>query len=314
MPSYLTILSATLPVFLIMGVGFLFHVLGWLKEETELGMMRLGLNLLIPCLILTLIPGNPALEKLSSAGWAMGVGFGLVVLGFGVAFLVAYLCGMRQGGGLRTFLISSGIQNYGFLPLPILAELFPDNPGPAGLVFVHGVGVELAMWTVGLAILTKKAGFRSVVNGPFLAVVAALTLNYTGLYQFIPGILATVMEMLGRCAIPMSILMIGATMGSFFNREIFHDAFRVSAVSVIVRLGILACVLLAVAKFAPISPDLSRLLVVQAAMPAAIFPIVLARLFGGQTQVAIQVVLATSAVSLVTSPLVIAWGLAWVNP
>ncbi len=314
MPSYLTILSATLPVFLIMGVGFLFHVRGWLSEETELGMMKLGLNLLVPCLILSLIPGNPALEKLSSAGWAMGLGFGLIVVGFAVAFLVAYCCGMRQGGGLRTFLISSGIQNYGFLPLPILAELFPDNPGPAGLVFVHGVGVETAMWTVGLAILTKKAGFRSVVNGPFLAVVAALILNYTGLYQFIPGILVTVMEMLGRCAIPMSILMIGATMGSFFNREIFHDAFRVSAVSVLVRLGILASVMLAVAKFAPISPDLSRLLVVQAAMPAAIFPIVLARLFGGQTQVAIQVVLATSAVSLVTAPLVISWGLAWVNP
>lgn len=314
MPSYLTILSATLPVFLIMGVGFLFHVRGWLSEETELGMMRLGLNLLIPCLILTLIPGNPALEKLSSAGWAMGLGFGLIVVGFAVAFLVAYCCGMRQGRGLRTFLISSGIQNYGFLPLPILAELFPDNPGPAGLVFVHGVGVELAMWTVGLAILTKKAGFRSVVNGPFLAVVVALILNYTGLHQFIPGILETVMDMLGRCAIPMSILMIGATMGSFFNREIFHDALRVSAVSVVVRLAILAGVLLAVAKFAPISPDLSRLLVVQAAMPAAIFPIVLARLFGGQTQVAIQVVLATSAVSLVTAPLVIAWGLAWVNP
>lgn len=314
MPSYLTILSATLPVFLVMGVGFLFHVRGWLREETELGMMKLGLNLLIPCLILSLIPGNPALQKLSSAGWAMGLGFGLIVVGMLVAFLVAYCCGMRQGGGLRTFLISSGIQNYGFLPLPILAELFPDNPGPAGLVFVHGVGVEMAMWTVGLAILTKKAGFKSVVNGPFLAVVVALILNYTGLYQFIPGILATVMEMLGRCAIPMSILMIGATMGSFFNRDIFHDAFRVSAVSVVVRLGILAAVLLAVAKFAPISSDLSKLLVVQAAMPAAIFPIVLARLFGGQTQVAIQVVLATSAVSLVTAPLVIAWGLAWVNP
>jgi len=314
MPSYFTILSATLPVFMIMGVGFLFHVRGWLSEETELGMMKLGLNLLIPCLILSLIPGNPALEKLSSAGWAIGLGFGLTVVGMSVALLVAYCFGMRQGGGLRTFLISSGIQNYGFLPLPILVELFPDNSGPAGLVFVHGVGVEMAMWTVGLAILTGKAGFRSVVNGPFIAVVVALTLNYTGLYEFIPGVLETVMDMLGRCAIPMSILMIGATMGSFFNRSIFHDAFRVSAVSVGVRLGLLAIVLLSMAKFAPISPDLSRLLVVQAAMPAAIFPIVLARLFGGQTQVAIQVVLATSAVSLVTAPLVIAWGLAWVNP
>ncbi|MCB1134495.1 MAG: AEC family transporter, partial [Verrucomicrobiae bacterium] len=52
------------------------------------------------------------------------------------------------------------------------------------------------------------------------------------------------------------------------------------------------------------------LLVVQAAMPAAIFPIVLARLFGGQPRVAIQVVLITSLVSLLTAPFVIAWGLA----
>ena len=38
------------------------------------------------------------------------------------------------------------------------------------------------------------------------------------------------------------------------------------------------------------------------------------RRFGGQPQVAIQVVLATSVVGLVSIPFVIAWGLSWVNP
>jgi predicted permease len=108
--------------------------------------------------------------------------------------------------------------------------------------------------------------------------------------------------------------MIGATIGRYFKAGIFHDAFRVAALSVIVRLGIVSCVILAAAKFLPAPPDLQRLLVVQAAMPAAVFPIVLARLFGGQPQVAIQVVLSTSLVGIVTAPLVIAWGLAWVNP
>ncbi|MEX2581121.1 MAG: AEC family transporter [Verrucomicrobiales bacterium] len=314
MPSYFTILSATLPVFMLMGLGFFFFRRGWLSEETELGVMRLGLNLLVPCLVLSLIPGNPALEKVSSAGWAIGLGFGLIMAGMLGSWLAALCCGMRRGSGLRTFTISSGVQNYGFLPLPILAELFPDNSGPAGLVFVHGIGVEIALWTVGLAILTGKAGFRSLVNGPFIAVMLALFLNYSGLHRFIPGVVATVMDMLGRCAIPMAIFMIGATMGRFFQHGIFHDAFRVSAVSVFVRLGLVAAITLAVANYLPISGDLRRLLVVQAAMPAAIFPIVVARLYGGQPQVAIQVVLATSAVSMVTSPLVIAWGLAWVNP
>lgn len=313
MPSYFTIFSATLPVFLVVAVGFLFHRRGWLNAETETGMMKVGLNLLTPCLILSLIPGNPALKTVSSAVWAIALGFVLILGGFLIAWLGGLAGGMRKGSGLRTFTISTGIQNYGFLPLPILVELFPGNPGPSGLVFVFGVGVEVAMWTVGLAILTGKAGVRSVINGPFLALVAALFLNYTGLFRFVPGVITTSMDMLGRCAVPMSIFMIGATMSHFFRAGILNDAFRVGLVSVIVRLGVHAALVLAVAILLPVSPDLKRLLVIQAAMPTAIFPIVLARLFGGQPQVAIQVVMITSIVSLVTAPFVIAWGLQAAN-
>lgn len=314
MPSYFTILSATLPVFLVMGIGFGFHRRGWLGEEIEIGVMKLGLNLLFPCFILTLVPGNPALKTLAPAVWAIGLGFVLVVAGIFIALLVGKAGRMRRGEGLRTFAISAGIQNYGFLTLPIVVELFPDNPGPAGLVFVHGIGVEIAMWTVGLSVMSGKAGVKSILNGPFIAVVLALFLNYTGLFAFVPGIVATTMEMLGRCAVPMAVFIIGATIGRYFVRGIFQDAFRVSALSVLVRLGLVSCVILAAAKFLPIPSDLQRLLVVQAAMPSAIFPIVLARLFGGQPQVAIQVVLSNSMVGIVTAPLVIAWGLAWVSP
>ena len=313
MPSYFTILSATLPVFLIIGIGFFFQRRGWLGEEMEVGVMKLGLNLLFPCFILSLVPGNPALQTISSAVWAIVLGFSLVATSIGIAWIVATVLRIRKGEGRRTFAIGAGIQNYGFVALPIVLELFPDNNGPAGLVFVHGIGVEAALWTVGLAVMTGRAGFRSMINGPFIAVMVALFLNYTGLYEFIPQIIATTMEMLGRCAIPMAIFMIGATIGGFFDKGIFHDAFRVAFSSVLVRLVLAAGVFLCVAKFFPIPDDLRRLLVVQAAMPAAVFPIVLARLFGGQPQVAIQVVIATSVVGIVTAPLVIAWGLSWVG-
>jgi malate permease and related proteins len=313
MPSYGTILSATLPVFLVVGVGFLFQRRGWLSEETEIGMMKIVLNLLIPCLILSLIPGNPSLDTISSAAWAIGLGFGLILAGLLVAWLGGLAGGMRTGSGLRTFTISSGIQNYGFLPLPILVELFPNNPGPSGLVFVFGMGVEIAMWTVGLTIMNGKAGLRAVFNGPFLAVMAALLLNYTGGHRLVPEVATTTMEMLGRCAVPMSVFMIGATMGRFSREGIFNDVLRVGVAGVVVRLGIHAALILAAAVFLPISPDLRALLVVQAGMPAAIFPIVLVRLFGGHTQMAIQVVLTTSLVSLVTAPLVIAMGLKWIG-
>ena len=314
MASYLTIFSATLPVFLVVAVGFLFHRRGWLSEETEVGMMKVVLNLLVPCLVLSIIPGNPALTEVSSTVWAIGLGFTLILGGLLLAWLGGLASGLRTGSGLRTFTISTGIQNYGFIPLPILVALFPGNAGPSGLVFIFGVGVELAMWTVGLTIMSGKPGLRAVFNGPFIAVVAALVLNYTGGFNYVPHVVTTTMEMLGRCAVPMSVFMVGATMGRFFRKGIFNDVFRVGLASVVVRHGLHAALILAAAYFLPLSPDLKRLLIVQAAMPAAIFPIVLVRLFGGQVQLAIQVVMVTSFVSLITAPLMIAWGIHWVNP
>lgn len=310
MASYFTIFSAIVPVFLVIATGFLFHRRGWLSEETETGMMKLGMNLLAPCLILSLVPGNPALEKISTAAWAIGLGLVLILGGFLLAWLGGLACGLRVGTGLRTFVISSGIQNYGFIALPLLVDLFPGNEGPSGLAFIFGIGVELAMWTAGLAILTGKAGLRALLNGPFLAVMASLVLNYTGAHRLIPDFVHTSMDMLGRCAVPMSIFMVGATMGRFFHEGLSANALRVGLASVVIRLVIHASLFLAAAASLPIPEDLGRLLVVQAAMPAAIFPIVLARLFNGQPGVAIQVVTTTSLVSLGTAPFVIAWGLA----
>ncbi len=314
MASFATILAATVPVFLIVGAGFFAQRRNWLTEELEVGVIKLGLNLLFPCYILSLLPGNPALEKVSTAGWAIGIGFTLVTVGFAVSWLIGLVARFKRGGGLRTFILCSGIQNYGFLALPIAISLFPGNTGPAGLVFVHGVGVEIALWTVGLWIMSGKSGFRSIINGPFVAVLVSLILNYTGLYRWIPEILVTTMEMLGRCAVPMAVLMIGATIGRFATRGILLDAPRVAASSVLARLVVAAIIILCSAKFLPISADLKRLLVIQAAMPAAIFPIALARLYEGQPQVAIQVVIVTSLVGIISIPFVIAWGLGWVNP
>ena len=54
-------------------------------------------------------------------------------------------------------------------------------------------------------------------------------------------------------------------------------------------------------------------MVIQAAMPAGIMPLVLARHFGGQPITAAQVILGTTAVGLLVLPWWIRFGLAWVG-
>ena len=84
---------------------------------------------------------------------------------------------------------------------------------------------------------------------------------------------------------------------------------KVAIVSPILRLNIIPMAFLLAAYHLPISLDLKRVIVVQGAMPSAVFNIMIARLYGGQASTAVQVVMATTIVSCVTTPLVIAWGL-----
>jgi hypothetical protein len=54
-------------------------------------------------------------------------------------------------------------------------------------------------------------------------------------------------------------------------------------------------------------------IVLEAAMPAAVFPIVMARHYGGDAATALRVVFSTSLVSLLTIPLWIRFGLKFVG-
>ncbi len=315
MPAYSTILLALVPVFLVMITGAVFQKRDLLSEELETGMMRLSLNLLAPCLIFTKVTGNPALESLATAGWAIGLGLVLILIGYGIAFVTATIARFKKGHGLRTFTITAGIQNYGFMALPVVMELWPDDPGPAGLIFVHGMGIELAIWTVGIFIMSHHVGapWRKLINGPFIAVVVSLVLNYSGGHVMVPEVVKTAMRWLGDCSIPMALFMIGATIGRFLKWEFWDDAARVCLSSVAARMVLHPMAILAAAKFLPLPPELQKVMIVQAGMPAAVFPIVIARLYGGHPQTAIQVVLATTLASIVTAPLVIAFGMVWVG-
>ena len=74
------------------------------------------------------------------------------------------------------------------------------------------------------------------------------------------------------------------------------------------RLSALAVVVL-MAWALPISRELKETLVVQAAMPAGVFTLLLARHHGGDVPVALQVIFSTTAAAIITLPLWIHFGM-----
>lgn len=331
--SWIVIGGAVTSVFAVIGAGVIARQRDWLSEEADQSLLRLIINLLMPCLILDTIVGNPALKETSNLVYPPLVGLATVLSGFGVGLLVAQLgkrlIGLETSAQRGTFAACVGIYNYGYIPIPLVSLLFLDaaiRNATMGVLFVHNMGVELGIWTAGVMLLSGHPGrqwWRHVLNPPCLSILAALAVNFVyfsteGLAA--PKFLATTVQALGQAvhwlgqsAIPLSMVLIGATVadqvrpnGAPASRG---DAAKVIFWSCLLRLAVLPVAFLVIGLLVPGTAELRRVIVLQAAMPAAVFPIVMTRHYGGDPRTALRVVLGTSLVSLVTIPLWIPAGL-----
>jgi hypothetical protein len=233
----------------------------------------------------------------------------------GVAYGVARLVGLQVGTGLRTFALTAGIANYGYLPLPMMEAMF--GPESRGLLLVHNVGVEAALWTGGILVisgLSPRDGWRKLINAPMISLVVALGFNLLNLTPWVPGVVMNIVHAMGVCAIPLGLLMTGVSIQPHLGDPGRLFAPRISLAACAVRLAVLPVLFLLVARFGPFSLDLKRVIVVQAAMPAAVISVIIARIYGGQPLTSVQIVLVTTALALFTLPFWIQFGLGWVTP
>ena len=316
MNEFLTVLTAVLPVFGIMGIGLWLRRRGWLSADAVASLMRVTINLLLPSLIFDSVLGNAALRRPENLLLPPLVGFGMVALGIAVARGFARAAGLQTKPEQRTFAFLAGLQNYSYLPIPLSLSLF--DPGTTGVLFVHNVGPEIAMWTLGLAVLTgggPAGGWKKILNAPLAALLLGLALNFLGMIIAPPApvlvagkIILTAVHWLGQSAIPLALLLIGAIVADHLGDARGGRAARVVTVAALVRLGVMPVLFILLAKFLPCSVELKRVLVLQGAMPSAVLPIVLTKHYGGDARTALQVALGTSIIGLVTIPLWIRFG------
>lgn len=311
MNEFLTVLTAVLPVFGIMAIGLWLRRRGWLSSAADQSLMRLTINLLLPSLIFGSVLGNAALRRPENLLLPPMVGFGMVAIGLGMARLFVRAAGLRTLPEQRTFTFLAGLQNYAYLTIPLCIMLF--DPGTTGVLFVHNVGTEMAMWTLGVSTLTGSSpsgGWKKILNAPLAALLLAMILNLFGAFFsppapviFFGNMILTVIHWLGQSAIPLALLLIGAIVADHLNEARGGHVLRVVAVASLVRLAIMPVLFLLLAKYLPCSVELKRVMVLQGAMSSAVLPIVLTKHYGGDARTALQVALGTSLIGLMTIPL-----------
>ncbi len=311
--NFLQILSIVAPVFILVGAGYVFRHVRWMTPEADHTLLKLGVNVLLPALIADTVLGNPLLAKASDLWFPPVLGFSLIALSMGIVGLM--LAPLRlphetSGAGI----ITAGVQNFGYMVIPLVDALYDRET--LGVLFIHNLGVEIALWSLGVWVLARKkesASWRRLISVPAVAVLCSGLLNLIHANEWLPTVLRKSLHMMGQSAIPLALLLTGATI---------YDQIRVSgdgrpkyaalSIALIARLALLPLVLLAVARWLPMPTALRNVLVLQAAMPSAMMPVVICRHQGADSKFCVQIVLLSTAFSLVTIPLWIKFGAAWV--
>ncbi len=325
MHEYLQVLGAVFPIFLLTGIGAVVRRLGILNEQADRTLLNLAVHLLLPCLILDHVIVSDALRQYGNLLWSPTLGFVVMSGSILVARLAAKLWHFPTDAQTRTFAFIAGMFNYGYIPVPLVDALYGANA--LAILFLFNLGSEVALWTVGFAMFMRHSplrDWRRVLTTPVRAIVLGVTVNLVTTALGAPlnattldaaawgwpvKVVLSAIHALGQCSIPLAMLLIGATMADFWDEFRKSEGAGVMALAISVRNIITPALMVLLAWALPVSLELKETLVVQAAMPAGVFTLLLARHNGGSVPVALQVIFSTSAAALITLPLWIHFGM-----
>ncbi|TWU66209.1 AEC family transporter [Crateriforma conspicua] len=313
------IFMSVLGVFLVVALGASCRRAGWLTPNADRSLANLTAKVLLPALFFDRILSGDRIASLLDTWTPPLFGFTITVIGFllglGLARLLGGWMGLKDASSRSAFALGVGICNYGYIPLPLAERFYPDAMVD---LILHNVGVDLALWSVGVAIISGGRGqqrhwWRSLISPPLVAVVIAMTLKRTGWVDFVPQPILLATEKLGSCSVPLGLMLSGALIIDFLKDADWGGAIRTIACAVGFRQLVMPVAILAVATFLARTVQMQQVLMLQAAMPAAIFPIVLVRLYDRDTVTSMRVILSTSIFGIVMVPFWLAVGKWWLG-
>lgn len=198
---------------------------------------------------------------------------------------------------IRTYLPSVAFPNAGNLGLPLSLYAF----GPKGLAYaiVFFAFSQVGSFTIGQAIAAGRANWVVLARMPLIYAVAlgvaASTLNLE-----LPGWLRNFIALLGNMTVPLMLLMLGASIA----RLRVASLGRSLCVSGL-RIGIGLAVGVGVSTALGMTGVPKAVLVMQCAMPVAIFSYVFAQQWGNDPEEVAGLVVVSTAATVFTAPLLL---------
>lgn len=284
---------------LIMLLGYLCARIGITGPEFNQRVTPLMVKVLLPATILNSVLSVPDFSGSELLDYILVMTV-MVALQMLPAWFLPRLMRTRSEDVGATRLVTA-FGNVGFVGLPVVAAIFGDE-----MVFfasLCNIPFNLALYSCSAAQLSPDGGrvrWQDVLNAPVIATLLSVVLLLSRVH--VPGVLADTISSVSGVTIPLSMLVIGTSLGGISVRSVLTD-WRVYVVSAV---RLLVCPLLTWLVLRPFAAGaLLGISVLMAACPSAMLVTALCLQYGRSDAFASKCIFLSTVLSAVTIPLLI---------
>ncbi|MDY0144973.1 MAG: AEC family transporter [Kiritimatiellia bacterium] len=290
---------------------------GMLSAQGTNDLAHIALSLVYPALIFV------SITQLSLADLRTNVSLPLLAMviamtGFGLGLIAIRWLGRVPPATSRAFLFHCLINNYSFLPLPLVFFRYGDKG--VGLLVFSSVGFELLLWSLGVMLFTraerKRDRLKSLFSPPLITLVfslAVVVIRDSVSWPAPPQALALAartlhagLSTLGAATIALSMLVAGSRFAMLkFETMLGWRVWFVSAI----RLLAVPLIIIPLLALLPMDSTARGILCIIAVMPSAMVSVLFSERYGGDTDFIAGGLLLTHLWALITVPLLLAWAL-----
>ena len=284
---------------LIMLLGYLCARIGITGPEFNQRVTPLMVKVLLPATILNSVLSVPDFSGRELLDYILVMTVMVALQMLPAWFLPRLMRTRSEDAGATRRVTAFG--NVGFVGLPVVAAIFGDE-----MVFfasLCNIPFNLALYSCSAAQLSPDGGrvrWQDVLNAPVIATLLSVVLLLSRVH--VPGVLADTISSVSGATIPLSMLVIGTSLGGISVRSVLTD-WRVYVVSAV---RLLVCPLLTWLVLRPFAAGaLLGISVLMAACPSAMLVTALCLQYGRSDAFASKCIFLSTILSAVTIPLLI---------
>ena len=297
------LLETMLILFAMMLIGFVANKTKIMTENTSKEISNIILTITNPCLIIASVLGDGINEMEINVFQLLLIG--VLYYGFLILFakiLVKFLPVKGHDATIYEFMLI--FANIGYMGYPVFRSLFGEEA--IFLSVLINMPFNLLIFSYGAYAFAKAAGvkenfhWKDLLSPGLVSSVIALVLYFMRLN--VPEVVYQPLGQIGVATVPLSMLIIGFSLGQINLMEAFKDVATLGIS--FVRLIILPVVVFFILRIFVQDPFLLQLVTINAALPSASLIVVFATKYDVQVKISTVGIFLTTLFSIISIPFI----------